>query len=154
MKISSSAFAGHAMIPEKYTCEGSDTVPPLSIHDVPAGAKSLVLIMDDPDVPRQFRPDGNWDHWIVWNIPPDTREIAEGKAPKGVQGKNSWGRNDYGGPCPPDKQHRYVFKLFALDIELRLPASSGKPEVLAAMEGHVVAQTEMVGVYDKRARRK
>ncbi len=154
MKISSSAFAPNAMIPEKYTCEGTDTIPPLSISDVPAGVKSLVLIMDDPDVPRNLRPDGNWDHWVVWNIPPDTRAIAEGTAPRGVQGKNSWGRNDYGGPCPPDRQHRYFFKLFALDTELELPVSSGKREVLATIEGHVIARTELVGVYDKRARRK
>jgi len=153
MKITSSAFGDHEMIPDEYTCDADDLVPPLSFHDVPAAARSLALIMDDPDVPESVRADRNWDHWVVWNIPPDVREVARGEAPAGVQGKNSWGRNDYGGPCPPDRQHRYFFKLFALDSEIDLDPGAGKPELLAAMEGHVIANAELVGVYDRRSRR-
>jgi len=153
MKITSSAFGENTLIPDKYTCDGDDLIPPLSFDDVPDTAKSLALVMDDPDVPRHLREDGNWDHWVVWNIPPDTRGIEEGKPPVGVQGMNSWGRNDWGGPCPPDKQHRYFFKLFALDTELDLPTAAGKPALLKAMEGHVIAKAELVGVYDRKSRR-
>jgi Raf kinase inhibitor-like YbhB/YbcL family protein len=153
MKITSPAFGDHQMIPDKYTCDDADLIPPLTFEDVPADAKTLALIMDDPDVPAHLRADRNWDHWVVWNIPPDTRSIAEGKPPRGVQGMNSWGRNDWGGPCPPDKQHRYFFKLFALDTTLDLPAAAGKPALLAAMQGHIIAKAELVGVYDRRSRR-
>jgi len=154
MNITSPAFGDHQLIPDKYTCDGDDLIPPLVFEDVPAGAKTLALIMDDPDVPVHLREDRNWDHWVVWNIPPTTRGIEEGKAPVGVQGMNSWGRNDWGGPCPPDKQHRYFFKLFALDAELDLPTAAGKPALLKAMEGHVLAKAELVGVYDRKSRRK
>lgn len=150
MRLTSSAFNDHASIPPKYTCDGEDINPPLAIADVPPEAKSLALIMDDPDVPPRLRPDGNWDHWIVWNILPDVRAIEEGRAPKGVVGRNSWGRNDYGGPAPPDREHRYFFKLFALDATLDLPKSAGKPELLSAIEGHIVAKTELVGRYDRK----
>jgi hypothetical protein len=153
MKITSPAFGDHELIPDKHTCDGDDLIPPLSFEDVPAGAKTLALIMDDPDVPVQLREDRNWDHWIVWNIPPDTRAIAEGRPPEGIEGMNSWGRNNWGGPCPPDRQHRYFFKLFALDTELDLPREAGKPALLRAMEGHVIAKAELVGVYDRKSRR-
>jgi Raf kinase inhibitor-like YbhB/YbcL family protein len=150
MKLTSSAFQDHAPIPSKYTCDGSDTIPPLAISDVPKQAKALALIVDDPDVPPSVRADRNWDHWVVWNIPPTTPAVAEGKAPEGVQGRNSWGKNAWGGPCPPDREHRYFFKLFALDTTLNLPPTAGKPELLKAMEGHIVAQTELVGKYDRK----
>lgn len=152
MKITSSAFHDHERIPVRYTCDGGDIIPPLAISDVPKDAKSLALVMDDPDVPPWARADRNWDHWVVWNIPPGVTAIDEGKAPKGVVGKNSWGRNDYGGPSPPDREHRYFFKLFALDTTLDLPESAGKPELLKAIEGHVVAKTELVGRYDRKRR--
>jgi Raf kinase inhibitor-like YbhB/YbcL family protein len=150
MKITSSAFEDHQPIPPKYTCDGADVSPPLTIGDVPKDAKSLALIMDDPDVPPNVRPDCNWDHWIIWNIPPDVTAIEEGKAPKGVVGRNSWGKNAYGGPAPPDREHRYFFKLCALDRTLDLPSSAGKPELQKAMEGHIVAQAQLVGRYDRK----
>lgn len=145
MKISSSAFAEQESIPSKYTCDGSDTIPPMKFDGVPQGAASLVLIMDDPDAPR-----GTWDHWVVWNIPPRTTEVAEGKTPSGVVGKNSWGKNAWGGPCPPDRQHRYFFKLYALDTKLELPASAGKADLEKAMKSHVLIEAQLVGVYDRK----
>ncbi len=150
MKLTSSAFQDHASIPPRYTCDGRDINPPLTIADVPKEAKSLALILDDPDVPPEVRADRNWDHWVVWNIPPNTAQIAEGQAPKGVIGRNSWGKSAYGGPAPPDREHRYFFKLFALDSKLDLPPSAGKPELEKAMQGHVVAKTELVGRYDRK----
>ena len=153
MKITSTAFGDPPLLPDTYTCDGEDLIPPLAFEDVPENATTLALIMDDPDVPVHLREDRNWDHWVVWNIPPDTRSVEEGKPPAGVEGMNSWGRNDWGGPCPPDKEHRYFFKLFALDCELDIPREAGKPALLAAMEGHVIARAETVGVYDRKSRR-
>jgi Raf kinase inhibitor-like protein, YbhB/YbcL family len=115
MKITSSAFQEGGNIPSKFTCDGSDTSPPLQITGVPSKAKSLVLIADDPDAPS-----GLFTHWLVWNIPPQTNSIAEGSAPKGVQGTNDFGKSGYRGPCPPPGTHRYSFKIFALDRELDL----------------------------------
>jgi Raf kinase inhibitor-like YbhB/YbcL family protein len=150
MKITSSAFQDHELIPPKYTCDGADVIPPLKVKEVPREAKSLALIMDDPDVPPAVRPDRNWDHWIVWNVPPDVDQIEEGKPPKGVVGRNSWGKNGYGGPAPPDREHRYFFKLYALDRTLDLPSTAGKPELQKAMEGHVLAEAQLVGRYDRK----
>ena len=115
MKITSSAFQEGGNIPSKFTCDGSDTSPPLQITGIPSEAKSLVLIADDPDAPG-----GLFTHWLVWNIPPQTNSIAEGSAPKGVQGTNDFGKSGYRGPCPPPGTHRYSFKIFALDRELDL----------------------------------
>ena len=142
MKITSPAFAHNAMIPKKYTCQGKDISPPLAISDIPEGTVSLALILDDPDAPRR-----TWDHWIIWNIKP-TREIKEDSAP-GTQGKNSWGRQDYGGPCPPSGTHRYFFKLYAIDNEMDLPAGATKAELEAAMKGHILEQAELIGLYQK-----
>ena len=144
MKISSSAFADGSAIPAKYTCDGSDTSPPLAFADSPSNAKSLALIIDDPDAPG-----GTFDHWIVWNIPANTTAIAEGKAPQGVAGKNGFGKNGYGGPCPPSGEHRYFFKLYALDTTLNLPAASTKSDLETAMKGHTVGQAQMVGKYKR-----
>src|SRR5437667_12635326 len=113
MKITSSAFQEGASIPSKFTCDGSDTSPPLQIGDVPSGAKSLALIVDDPDAPS-----GLFTHWTVWNIPPETIVIGEGSTPKGVQGTNDFGKSGYGGPCPLSGTRRYFFKAFVLDREL------------------------------------
>ena len=113
MKITSSAFQEGGNIPSKFTCDGSDTSPPLQITGVPSEAKSLVLIADDPDAPG-----GLFTHWLIWNIPPQTNSIAEGSAPKGVLGANDFGKSGYRGPCPPPGIHRYSFKIFALDREL------------------------------------
>jgi Raf kinase inhibitor-like YbhB/YbcL family protein len=145
MKITSSAFHEGANIPSKFTCDGSDTSPPLQIEGVPSGAKSLVLIVDDPDAPS-----GLFTHWLVWNIPPQTGSIAEGNAPQGVQGANDFGKSGYRGPCPPPGTHRYSFKIFALDRELELRSGAKRSQVDAAMKGHVIAQGELVGRYAKR----
>jgi Raf kinase inhibitor-like YbhB/YbcL family protein len=145
MKITSSAFHEGANIPSKFTCDGSDTSPPLQIAGVPSGAKSLVLIVDDPDAPS-----GLFTHWLVWNIPPQTGSIAEGSAPQGVQGANDFGKSGYRGPCPPPGTHRYSFKIFALDRELELRSGAKRSQVDAAMKGHVIAQGELVGRYAKR----
>src|SRR3989344_5902265 len=120
MKLTSPAFENNSSIPAKYTCDGANINPPLAIADVPAAAKSLVLIMDDPDVPTTIRPDGTWDLWLVWNIDPAVDVINEGREPNGIIGLNTGGRAGYGGPCPPDREHRYFFKLYALDVALQL----------------------------------
>lgn len=145
LTITSSAFDKGGLIPQVFTCDGDDVSPPLQIEGVPSDAESLVLIMDDPDAPV-----GTWDHWIVFNMPPGTREVPEGAQPEGVGGKNSWGRVDYGGPCPPDKEHRYVFKVFALDLLLELGQGVSKQDVLDAMKGHVLGYGELVGRYDRQ----
>ena len=142
MKITSPAFKHNASIPAKYTCQGEDVSPPLAFNDIPEDAQTLALINDDPDAPM-----GTWDHWIIFNLDP-SKKIAEGDAP-GTQGKNSWGRNDYGGPCPPSGTHRYFFKLYALDAALELPEGVTKHEVEEAMEGHILAQAELIGLYKK-----
>ena len=121
--------------------------PPLIISDVPENTKSLVLIMDDPDVPKNLRADGMWDHWIVWNISPQTEEIAEGQEPEGVHGLGTANNLNYHGPCPPDREHRYFFRLFALDTILNLPEKRMKAEVEQAMEGHVIDKVELIGLY-------
>ena len=146
MSMSSPAFAAGHPIPQRFTINGPDVSPPLQIAGAPAGTKSFVLIVDDPDAPM-----GTWVHWVVWNIPAGTREIPEGKLPAGaVQGRNSWGRASYGGPAPPSGTHRYFFKLYALDTELDLPPSAGKADVLKAIEGHVLARAELMGTYTHR----
>lgn len=147
MQLTSSAFEHEGSIPKKYTCDGLNINPPLHIDHVPADTKSLVLIMDDPDVPRHLRSDGMYDHWIVFNIPPETKNIEEGRDPLGTHGANTAGTTKYVGPCPPDREHRYFFKLYALDTRLSLPAKSSKKEVEQAMEGHIISHTELMGVY-------
>lgn len=149
MKISSSAFGSGQLIPDKFTCDGQDASPPLEFSDIPAAAQTLALIMDDPDAPM-----GTWDHWILWNIDPKTTRIAEGKPPQGVVGKNSWGKNAWGGPCPPDREHRYFFRLYALDAKLDLPPSSVKGDVQKAMRNHIIAEAELMGRYDRKSRRR
>jgi Raf kinase inhibitor-like YbhB/YbcL family protein len=147
MKITSPAFSDGGSIPAKYTCDGGDAIPPLRFEDVPENAAALALVMDDPDAPR-----GTWDHWILWNIPPQTAEVREGVPPQAVNGRNSWGRTGWGGPCPPDREHRYFFCLFALDQKLDLPPGSTKAELKAAMKGHIVDEAQLVGRYDRRRR--
>src|SRR5437016_6202843 len=142
MKITSSALHEGGNIPSKFTCDGSDTSPPLQITGVPAEAKSLVLIADDPDAPS-----GLFTHWLVWNIPPQTNSIAEGSAPKGVQGTNDFAKSGYGAPCPPSGPHRYYFRVFALDRELALSSGAKRSQLEAAMKGHVIAQGELMGRY-------
>jgi hypothetical protein len=145
MKITSSAFQEGANIPSKFSCDGADTSPPLQISDVPSEAKSLVLIVDDPDAPS-----GLFTHWAVWNISAQTSSIAEGSTPKGVQGTNDFGKSGYGGPCPPSGTHRYYFKIFALASELDLPFGAKRGQLDAAMKGHVIAQVELMGRYSRK----
>jgi hypothetical protein len=145
MKVISSAFQEGGDIPSKFTCDGSDSSPPLQITGVPSEAKTLVLIADDPDAPG-----GLFTHWLVWNIPPQTNSIAEGSAPKGVHGANDFGKSGYRGPCPPPGTHRYSFKIFALDRELDLGSGAKRSQVNAAMKGHVIAQGELVGRYARK----
>jgi Raf kinase inhibitor-like YbhB/YbcL family protein len=145
MKITSSAFQEGGNIPSKFTCDGGDSSPPLQIAEIPSGAKSLVLVVDDPDAPS-----GLFTHWIVWNISPQTNAIAEGSAPKGVQGTSDFDKSGYGGPCPPSGTHRYYFKIFALDRELNLPSGTKRNQLDAAMKGHVVAQGELMGRYSRK----
>lgn len=145
MYLDSPAFEHHQTIPKKYTCDGEDVSPPLSFQELPPGAKSLVLIVDDPDAPS-----GTFDHWIVWNLPADTAMLEEGaRVPR--QGKNHFGEQRYRGPCPPPgKPHRYFFKLYALDTLINLPAGSSKHSVEEAMEGHILGKAELVGTYQRR----
>ena len=145
MKITSSAFQEGGDIPLKFTCDGGDTSPPLQIAEVPSGAKSLALVVDDPDAPS-----GLFTHWMVWNISPQNNTIAEGSAPKGVHGTNDFGKSGYGGPCPPSGTHRYYFRIFALDRELELPAGTKRSQLDAAMKGHVIAQGELMARYSRK----
>jgi Raf kinase inhibitor-like YbhB/YbcL family protein len=147
MKISSNAFEHNWQIPKKYTCDGSDVNPPLKFEGVPSEAKSLALIVDDPDAPV-----GTWVHWVLWNIDPKTSEIKENSVPKGAhQGMNDFRKNDYGGPCPPSGAHRYFFKLYAIDITLNLAPNATKSDIESAIKGHILAKAELIGLY-KRSR--
>lgn len=147
LELSSTAFAGGEPIPVRYSCDGEDISPPLAWSDPPEDTQSLALIMDDPDAPG-----GTWDHWIVFNIPADMRALPEAVSAGNVSakfGKNSWGRNNYGGPCPPGGTHRYFFKLYALDTSLGLDKNANKGQVLAAMNGHILAETELMGTFSR-----
>jgi len=150
MKLTSPIFEDGGTIPSKYTCDGQNINPPLSITEVPSQAKSLALIMEDPDVPKEIRKDGMWDHWVVFDMPAaETMQIKEGEEPKGTYGKGTNGKLHYFGPCPPDREHRYFFKLFALDTQLNLPEGVTKNEISNAMKAHVIAQTELMGRYKR-----
>jgi Raf kinase inhibitor-like YbhB/YbcL family protein len=150
MKILSSAFQHEGMIPDKFSCKGQDISPPLKWENAPAGTKSFALICDDPDAPV-----GTWDHWLLFNIPASETELQEGvpaqaELPNGSRhGKNSWGRKDYGGPCPPGGTHRYFFKFYALDTLLDLKPGASKKELMNAMPGHILAQTELMGKFKR-----
>jgi Raf kinase inhibitor-like YbhB/YbcL family protein len=154
LKILSPAFAENASIPAKYTCEGDDVSPPLTWTGVPEGTKSLALIVDDPDAPDPKAPRMTWVHWVLYNLPPDATGLAEGVAtgalPAGTEdGCNDWKRTGYGGPCPPIGRHRYFFKLYALDTTLSGLSEPTKAKVEAAMRGHVLAEAQLIGTYQK-----
>ncbi len=142
LSVRSQAFGQNQRIPGKYTCDSEDVNPPLSIGQLPPEAKSLVLIVDDPDAPK-----GTWDHWVVWNISP-TETIEENKVP-GTEGVNSFGKHSYGGPCPPSGTHRYFFKVYALDAQLKLGSNSKKKDVEKAMQNHILAKGELIGLYSR-----
>ncbi len=149
LTLTSSAFAHQGAIPRKYTCDGADSPPPLAWSGAPAGAKSLALIVDDPDAPDPAAPKMVYVHWVAYDIPPGSADVAEGAAlPAGArEGTNDWKRKGYGGPCPPIGRHRYFFKLYALDVALGDLGAATKPEVEAAMKGHILEQVELVGTY-------
>ena len=149
MKLKSTAFKNGDRIPSKFTCDGPNISPPLSVSEVPDGAKSLALIMDDPDVPKHIRTDGMWDHWVVFNIPASDATFKGGEEPKGVRGIGTGGNKNYYGPCPPDREHRYFFKLYALDCLLDLKEGATKQQVEKAMEGRVLTKAELMGRYER-----
>jgi len=142
--VKSPAFENNKLMPKKYTCDGEDMNPPLTIEGTPEKAKSLALIVEDPDAPA-----GLWIHWVVWNIPP-TNEIKENSVP-GTEGLNTNNKRSYHGPCPPSGTHRYFFKVFALDTKLNISGLAEKEVLENAMQSHVIAQGELIGLY-RRAR--
>lgn len=151
LELTSSVFRSGGPIPPKYTCDGDDISPPLQWSDPPAGTQSFALLVDDPDAPM-----GTWVHWVLFNLPSETRTLPEAvdpdpELPDGSHhGQNSWGRIGYSGPCPPSGTHRYFFKLYALDGPPDVASGVGKEELLQAMEGHVFAKTELMGTYSRR----
>ncbi len=143
MQLKSSAFENNAKLPERYTCDGAKVNPPLTFEGIPSEAKSLTLIFDDPDAPS-----GDFVHWLLWNIKPETYNIGEHSVPPGaIQGLNGYSRYAYGEPCPPGGSHHYTFTLYALDAMLSIPNSSTKADLLVAMEHHILARAKLVGIY-------
>jgi Raf kinase inhibitor-like YbhB/YbcL family protein len=145
MKITSSAFEDNGVMPSEYTCDDSDISPPLNITAVPQEAKSLAIIMDDPDAPM-----GTFTHWVVWNISPQKTQFAKGEKISFPQGKTSFGNRSYGGPCPPGGTHRYFFKLYALDDIINLKEGASKADLEKAMSGHVISKASLMGKYSRR----
>ena len=155
MHVSSSAFAVNAEIPSQFTCQGADRSPPLAFADIPAGSKSLALIVDDPDAPDPAAPKMTWVHWVLYNLPPQTTGLVEAIAPRDLphgtlEGLNDWKRTGYRGPCPPAGRHRYFHKLYALDTVLPDLHKPTKAALEKAMHGHILAHAEWVGTYQKR----
>jgi Raf kinase inhibitor-like YbhB/YbcL family protein len=151
IKVTSSAFEHEGLIPPKYTCDGSDISPPLQWEGLPEATKSIALISDDPDAPV-----GTWVHWVLFNLPADSKELAENIPPDetlpsgAVQGTSDFGRIGYGGPCPPSGTHRYFFKIYAIDMELDLAPGARKADLLNAMEGHTLAEGQLIGKYKRQ----
>jgi Raf kinase inhibitor-like YbhB/YbcL family protein len=157
LTIQSSAFAEGAEIPLRHTCEGDDASPPLAWSGVPAGTKSLALVVDDPDAPDPAAPKMTWVHWVLYDLPPTVAglEAAQGHGtlPPGTrEGRNDWKRTGWGGPCPPIGRHRYFFKLYALDAPLGDLGTPTKPKLEQAMTGHVLEQAQLMGTYQKKRR--
>lgn len=153
-KLTSSAFTPNGSIPTRYTCEGDDISPPLKWADAPNGVKSFALIVDDPDAPDPAHPKMTYVHWVVYGIAASVSSLEENAAKSGMpagslQGSNDWNKQTYGGPCPPIGRHRYFFKLYALDTELTGLKNAKKPDVEKAMQGHVLANAQLVGTYQK-----
>jgi Raf kinase inhibitor-like YbhB/YbcL family protein len=153
LTLTSPAFEHGGEIPTEYTCEGADISPQLLWSGVPAGTKSFALIVDDPDAPDPAAPKMTWVHWILYNLPADCSHLPKGvsQLPPGTgQGLNDWKRTGYGGPCPPIGRHRYFFKLYALDTRLPDLGNVTKKDLEQAMKGHILAQTELMGTYQKK----
>ena len=146
LQITSSAFPANGPIPSKYTCDGQSVTPPLAFSSVPARSQSLVLIVDDPDVPKSLMPSGVFDHWLIWDLPADSKGFAEGAGKGGI---NGMGQQGYIGPCPPDREHRYFFKLYALDKKLTGVKIANKKDLETAMEGHIIEKAELIGRYER-----
>lgn len=144
MLLISTAFSDNGRLPAKYTFDGANVSPPLLFRNVSKQAKSLALVMDDPDAPS-----GNWDHWIVWNIPPETTTVPEATQPKGIRGMNDFHRLGYDGPSPPSGTHTYVWKLYALDRMIPLKEGARKKDLEKAMEGHIIEQAQLKGKYSR-----
>jgi Raf kinase inhibitor-like YbhB/YbcL family protein len=153
-RLTSTAFEDGGEIPPRFTCEGGDLSPDLRWGDLPAGTVSLVLIVDDPDAPDPAAPKMVWDHWLLYNLPPDgglSEAVAPVDLPAGtLEGVNSWGHAGYGGPCPPIGRHRYFHILYALDVALPDLGQPDKNRLLETMEGHILARTQLVGTYKKQ----
>ena len=143
LKLTSSAFEHQDIMLSEFTCDGAGISPPLTISEIPENTKSIALVSDDPDAVS-----GTFVHWVVWNIPPDTREIEKGTV-LGIEGNNDFGRKGYGAPCPPSGTHRYFFKMYALDIEIEMQEGSSKAELEGAMEGHIIDKAELIGNYQR-----
>jgi Raf kinase inhibitor-like YbhB/YbcL family protein len=153
MRIHSAAFAPDGAIPPQYTCDGRDVSPPLAWSGVPPDAKSLALVVEDPDAPDPAAPTMTWVHWVLYNIPPACSGLAEAVRTlpaETLEGLNDWKRTGYGGPCPPVGRHRYFHRLHALDVALPDLRRPTRARLEAAMQGHVIAQTALVGTYQKR----
>jgi Raf kinase inhibitor-like YbhB/YbcL family protein len=145
LKISSPAFENGGKIPKEYTCDGKNVNPPLKIDNAPLNVKSFALVFDDIDAPR-----GTYVHWIVWNIDPGLKEMRENSVPEGaVQGVNDFKKRNYGGPCPPGRAHRYVFKIYALDTLLDLNPNGSKKDLEKAMEDHIISRAQLTGLYKR-----
>jgi hypothetical protein len=154
MTITSPVFRHEGAIPARYTCEGDDVSPPFAFSGVPPAAKSLALIVDDPDAPDPAAPKRVWVHWVLYNLPPTTKELPEGARSDALPadtrvGKNDWGNAEYGGPCPPIGRHRYFHKLYALDTVLADLNQPNKAALEKAMQGHIVAEATLMGTYQK-----
>jgi Raf kinase inhibitor-like YbhB/YbcL family protein len=148
MILESGAFPDGGAIPRRYTCDGDDVSPPLSWREAPPGTASFALVVDDPDAPA-----GTWVHWVLFDVPASVSAIQEGALPPGArEGKNSWGRSGYGGPCPPSGTHRYFFRLYAVDRALGLAAGITAAELARTLDGHVLAEAVWMGRYARRAR--
>ncbi|OGT20547.1 MAG: hypothetical protein A2V90_02370 [Gammaproteobacteria bacterium RBG_16_57_12] len=153
--LSSAAFTNNGEIPKRHTCDGADASPALAWSGMPAGTKSLVLIVDDPDAPDPAAPRMTWVHWVLYNLPPSSTGLAEGIAPHDLPrgtlaGLNDWKRTGYGGPCPPVGRHRYFYKLYALDTVLPDLKSPNKAKLETAMHGHVIASAQLMGTYQRK----
>jgi Raf kinase inhibitor-like YbhB/YbcL family protein len=146
LQITSPAFQNNGTIPGQYTCDGKDINPPLVMENIPQGTKSVAVICDDPDALG-----GGWVHWVIWNIDPSVKTIKENTVPTGaVEGMNDFKKHQYGGPCPPSGTHRYFFKVYALDTILGISPNSQKADLEKAMQGHILAKGELIGLYKRR----
>jgi Raf kinase inhibitor-like YbhB/YbcL family protein len=154
LRLTSSAFEHLGKIPRRYTCEGEDVSPPLAWTDAPGGTKCFALVVEDPDAPDPEAPKMTWVHWVLYNLPPETRGLEESvpvaRLPAGtLEGRNDWKRTGYGGPCPPIGRHRYFHRLYALDSPLPDLNGPTRAKLLKAMEGHILAGAELIGTYQK-----